>query len=142
MPNAGVAPAKSLKLAEAVKLKDHGGESWLEKQIKADPRLLGLDAVTVVSTQVTHKGAGRLDLLATDEDENKYVIEIMLGQLDASHVTRSLDYWLREKRREKSDKREPIVVIAAEDIQGSRFYDVLKFLSKAMSLIAIEMKVR
>jgi hypothetical protein len=131
--------AKGFTRAELVRIADHGGESWLERQIKDDPRLIGLEAIQVVSTQIRHRAAGRLDILARDVEGTVYVVEIMLGHLDADHVTRSLDYWLREKSR-MAQKKEPIAVIAAENIRGSRFYEVVKFLSKALPLIVIEMQ--
>lgn len=142
MANAGTARAPTnFTRAEVVKIADHGGESWLEKQIETDPALLGLDGVRVVSTQVTHKAAGRLDILAKDvENEVAYAIEIMLGQLDASHLVRAIDYWLREKARPDVQDWETVAVVAAEDVRGSRYCKVAKFLSESMPLIVIEMK--
>jgi hypothetical protein len=68
-----------------------------------------------------------------------YVIEIMLWQLDASHIVRTIDYWLREKSKAKAKDWETVAVVAAEDVRGSRYYPVAKFLSERMPLIVIEM---
>ena len=60
--------SKGVYESRGVSIKSYGAESWLEKQIASDPSLLGLEGVRVVSTQVIHKSAGRLDILAKDEE--------------------------------------------------------------------------
>lgn len=42
MANSGAAVAKAFIHADVVKIGDHGAESWLEKQIKADPIKMAL----------------------------------------------------------------------------------------------------
>lgn len=94
-----------------------------------------------MSTQVVHKSAGRLDILAKDEEnEVAYAIEIMLGQLDESHIVRAIDYWLREKSRLDVKDWDKVAVLAAEEVRQSRYFNVVKFLAERMPLIVIEMK--
>lgn len=128
--------------AEPFSLKDHPGfdESWLEKQIKDHPEVLGLGAARPVRSQTHHKSGGIVDLLLRDEDnEVYYTVELMLGPVDASHLVRTIDYFLREQTRPDSEEWEHVAVLVAEDIRGSRFINVAEYLSKKMPLIVMEL---
>lgn len=123
-------------------LKSHSDfdESWLEKQIVEHPEILALDTKKVVRSQVLQKSGGKVDLLLSDEDnEVLYTVELMLGAVDASHIVRTLDYFLREQTRPETVDWTHVAVLVAEDIRGSRFLGVVEYLSKRMPLIVIEL---
>lgn len=135
MPNAGV--QTKFVAAEVVSLRDDPkfDERWLEQQIRERANVLGLGEIEILHSQLTQKEAGRLDLLAEDkENQYRYAIELMLGRLDKSHIVRTLDYWLREKAREKRDEWQTVAVVVAEDIRSSRYFHVVKFLTEKMPM--------
>jgi hypothetical protein len=128
--------------ARSVSLRNAGfDEAWLEHQITTHPEILELHgSPKSVRSQVQHKSGGRLDcLLKDDENQKFYAVELMLGELDADHITRALDYFLAEKSREEASDWEHIAVIVAEQIQNSRYVRVVDYLSKHIPLIAIEL---
>lgn len=123
-------------------LKDHPGfdESWLEKQIKENPEVLDLGAAKVVRSQTHQKSGGIVDLLLKDEDnEVFYTVELMLGAVDASHIVRTIDYFLREQTRPDTEEWTHVAVLAAEEVRSSRFVNVVEYLSKSMPLIVMEL---
>lgn len=138
-----VIPAKlTYTPAEPVSLRSHPeyDEAWVERQINAKPAALGLGAVKIKRSQLSQKKGGRLDILAEDESNQfLFTIELMVGSLDSSHIIRAIDYWQREKARERRDGWETVTVIVAEDIRQTRFYNVVRFLSERMPLVVIEM---
>lgn len=128
--------------SEPFSLKSHPGfdESWLEKQIVDHPEILELGAGKVVRSQALQKSGGRVDLLLKDEDnEIFYTVELMLGPVDASHIVRTIDYFLRERTRSENQEWSHAAVLVAEDIGGSRFLNVVEYLSKRMPLIVLEL---
>jgi hypothetical protein len=115
-------------------------EAWLEKLISEHPEILGLEGTKVVRAQILQKSGGKVDLLLRDdEDEKLYTVELMLGELDASHIVRTLDYFLREQARPETEDWTHVAVLVAEDILSSRFLGVVEYLSKIMPLIVIEL---
>lgn len=129
--------------AQVVSLRDDPkfNERWLEKQIVERPVVLGLGEVTILHSELIHKEGGRLDLLAEDKDNQyRYAIELMLGRLDKSHIVRTIDYWLRERSREKREEWQTVAVIVAEDIRNSRYFNVVKFLTEKMPMVVVEMR--
>ena len=111
---------------ERVWLKTHPdlNERWLQDRIGEDPSLLGLgDLVLEGSRAAASLGAGRLDLLLQDaEDNRRYEVEIQLGKTDESHIIRTIEYWDIERKR--YPQYDHIGVIVAEDIT-SRFLNVI-----------------
>lgn len=74
---------------EKINLRQHPdfNEAWLHDRICDDPSLLGLGDVRVLDRERPISGAGRLDLLLFDDDNNtRYEVEIMLGATDPSHI--------------------------------------------------------
>lgn len=125
--------------ATRVSLKGHlnYNERWLQRQISADPSILGLGDVDVKDTERRQPRAGRLDLLLYDSENNtRYEVEIQLGATDESHIIRTLEYWDNERRR--FPQYEHIAVIAAEEITG-RFLNVINLFNQSIPLIAIQM---
>lgn len=127
---------------EPFSLKAHSGfdESWLEKQIVEHPEILELGATKVLRSQVQQKSGGKVDLLLKDEEnEVFYTVELMLGPVDASHIVRTIDYFLREQTRMETEDWTHVAVLVAENIRGSRFLNVVEYLSGRMPLIVIEL---
>jgi hypothetical protein len=124
----------------SLKLHPEFDESWLEKQIKEHPEVLDLASARVVSSQAHQKHGGIVDLLLKDEgNEVFYTVELMLGAVDASHIVRTIDYFLREQTRPEAEDWTHVAVLVAEDIRGSRFLNVVEYLSRNMPLIVMEL---
>ena len=64
-----------------------------------------------------------------------YVVELMLGPLDPSHIVRTLEYWLKYKLPKNREDWEKRAVLIAEDVVGSRSEKVVRFLSERMPLM-------
>jgi hypothetical protein len=124
---------------EAVSIRKLGyDERWLEEQIIKDPALLGLGPLKVKGEQVIQPRAGRMDLLLADQQEDYfYETELMLEDLDESHIIRAVEYWDLAKRYFRNPDIEHIAVIVAEDVT-SRFFNVITLISKLVPIIALQ----
>jgi hypothetical protein len=76
-------------------------------------------------------------LLRDEENEMYYEVEVMLGELDASHIIRTIEYWDIERQRRPSFTHHAVIV--AEHIT-SRFFNVLRLLNRAVPMIAVQAK--
>jgi hypothetical protein len=115
-------------------------EHWLQDWIAADPTRLGLGQVTIKAKELRQYGGkgGRLDILAYDAAlDTYYEVEVMLGECDADHGFRTLDYWARERVRNPNARH--VAVIVAEDLSG-RYRTVIETLAQQLPLIAIEIR--
>lgn len=136
-------PIPELVMPEYISLKNHPdiNEKWLQDRFTENPELLGLGSELVVrDSERSQPSGGRLDLLLADtEDDKRYEIEIQLGDMDESHIIRTIEYWDIERRR--YPQYEHIAVIVAENITG-RFHNVISLLNSngAIPLIAIQVK--
>jgi hypothetical protein len=122
-----------------ISLKNHPdlNEDWIEKQVQADPAILGLGEVRLKESQRIQAGAGRLDLLLQDpETYKRFEVELQLGKTDESHIMRTIEYWDIEKKR--YPQYEHAAVIVAEEIT-SRFFNVIGLFNGFIPLIAIQM---
>lgn len=128
---------KDLPLGRTIPIRDCGlDEVWLQDQIAENPSCLHLGDLELVSRERNQSSGGRLDLLLKDpEDESMYEVEVMLGDTDETHVIRTIEYWVREKR--KWPQRQHFPVLVAEQITR-RFFDVIQVLSHAVPLVAIQ----
>ena len=120
-------------------LKDHPeiDERWIQDRIADDPTILELGDLILRDLERPQPKAGFIDLLLQDIDgNNRYVVEIQLGKLDASHIIRTIEYWDIERKR--YPQYEYIAVIIAEDIT-SRFLNVISLFNRAIPLIAIQL---
>ena len=124
-------------IAEKISLKNSVyNEDWLQARIAENPHILGLGDLDLIERERKHKH-GRLDILLSDTPNDKrYEVEIMLGQLDESHIIRCIEYWDIEKKR--YPHYEHCAVIVAEDIT-SRFLNVLSLFNGQIPLIAIQL---
>lgn len=87
---------------EPVYLKGHSdyNEKWLQQRISEDPTILGLGDLEVREVEKIQPKAGRLDMLLRDpETAKRYEVEIMLGEVDESHIIRTIEYWDIERKR-------------------------------------------
>jgi hypothetical protein len=125
------AKAQKISLAEA----GHD-EKWLQQIINDDPAILGLGELDVVRREKKQSAGGRIDFLMSDEEETMYEVEVMLGQLDESHIIRTIEYWDNERRRYPA--REHCAVIVAEGITN-RFFNVIALFNRAIPIIAIQL---
>jgi len=131
-----------LEYVKGVKLwlKDNSlfDEAWIRDLVAHDPSLLGLGRVRLLAVERTLPGAGRMDLLLESSDGGRrYVVELMLGRIDESHIVRCVEYWDLERRR--SPRIEHVAVLAAEDMT-SRFLNVLTLIREVVPVIALQME--
>lgn len=115
-------------------------EYWLQDWLAEDPTRLGLGNVIIKEKELRQYGlkGGRLDILAYDAAlDTYYEVEVMLGECDADHGFRTLDYWARERIRNPNARH--VAVIAAEDLSG-RYRTVIETLAQLLPLIAIEIR--
>lgn len=120
-------------------LKDHAelNERWVQDRIAEDPSILGLGDLLLKDKERRQPRAGRLDLLLQDaETDRRYEAELQLGRTDESHIIRTIEYWVVEKRR--YPQYDHCAVIIAEDIT-SRFLNVIGLFNSAVPIIAIQM---
>jgi predicted transport protein len=122
-----------------VSLKSHPelNEAWVQNIIADDPSILGLGDVVLRDKERQQPRAGRLDILLQDADSNRrYEVEIQLGDVDESHIIRTIEYWDIERKR--YPQYEHCGVIVAENIT-SRFLNVIGLFNGMIPLIAIQM---
>lgn len=115
-------------------------EYWLQRWLSDEPSRLGIGKVTIKATEVRQYGAkgGRLNILAYDAAlDTYYEVEVMLGECDADHGFRALDYWARE--RLKNPNARHVAVIVAEDLSG-RYRTVIETLGQYLPLIGVEIR--
>ncbi|NYT00903.1 MAG: hypothetical protein GKB99_04190 [Methanocellales archaeon] len=121
-------------------LKKHSAynEKWVKDKIAEDPSIVGLGDLVLLNEELIQPGAGRLDLLLYDSDnEQRYEVEIQLGKVDESHIIRTIEYWDIERKR--YPQYDHVAVIIAEEITG-RFLNILSLFNGHIPLIAIQMK--
>ncbi len=122
-----------------INLKSHStlDEKWVQEVIAEDPNILGLGELELKDKERIQQGAGRLDLLLQDpETKKRYEVELQLGQVDESHIIRTIEYWDIERKR--YPQYEHVAVIIAEDIT-SRFLNIISLFNGNIPLIALQM---
>ena len=79
--------ALELKKIRTVQLRSLGlDERWLQDRIAEDPSLLGLGELDVIRKEKRQAPGGRIDFVMENTDDDiRYMVEVMLGPLDASH---------------------------------------------------------
>jgi hypothetical protein len=135
--------ADEITISKTLKIRECGlKEGWLQDQIEKDPSILGLGDLEVVRREKTQSSGGRLDFLLKDSqdsaDASMYEVEVMLGETDASHIIRTIEYWDLERRR--WPKRTHTAVLVAENIER-RFFNVVQLLSLTIPIIAIRANI-
>jgi len=128
-----------LNKAQPEKLRSLGpDEVWLQQQIASDPSLLGLGELELLKKEKTQPTGGRIDFVMADLDDTEtlYEIEVMLGETDASHIIRTIEYW--DVERQRYPTLDHCAVIVAEEITA-RFFNVIRLLNRAVPIIAIQL---
>jgi len=126
--------------AERLLLKDRPeySEKWVQDRIFEDPKILGLGDLLPWQKERMQPGAGRLDILLQDiNEETRYEVEIQLGKTNETHIIRVLEYWDFEKKRNPNFNH--VAVLVAEDIT-SRFLNVISLFNGVIPLIALQME--
>ena len=121
-----------------VSLKNHPeiNEKAIQEYIFEHPEILGLGDLQPIKMEKIQPLGGRLDMLFSDEEDNRYEVELQLGPTDPSHIIRTLEYWDTERKR--YSQYDHTAVIIAEDIT-SRFQNVISLFNTQIPLIAIQM---
>jgi hypothetical protein len=127
-----------LRKASPERLRSLGlDESWLQGQIAQDTSLLGLGELYILRKEKTQPSGGRIDFFMADpETETRYEIEVMLGELDASHIIRTIEYWDIERQRYPDFEHRAVIV--AEEVTA-RFFNVIRLLNRAVPIIALQL---
>ena len=123
---------------EPKNLRDLGfTEKWLKDRIIEDTSILGLGEVVCIGSEIGQPTGGRIDLILWDQEEDiRYEVEVMLGELDSDHIIRTIEYWDIERMRYR--QLEHRAVIIAEEITN-RFFNVISLLNRAVPIIAIKL---
>lgn len=128
-----ITPHRKLDIRKDAKL----DEAWLQEQIARNPQILQLGDLRVKDRERRQPAGGRLDMLLRDpETEKRYVVELMLGDLDESHVVRTIEYWATESKR--NPRLDHVAAIAAERISG-RMLKVLSILNGPIPLVVLKL---
>jgi hypothetical protein len=132
--------ADQITISKTLSIRDCGmNEDWLQSKIETDPSILGLGDLEVVRREKKQSSGGRLDFLLEDSaDGSMYEVELMLGETDASHIIRTIEYWDLERRR--WPKRSHTAVLVAENI-NRRFFNVIQLLSITIPIVAIRANI-
>ena len=124
---------------EPISIRNHPdlNEAWVQNIIADDPEILGLGDVVLRDRERKQLRAGRLDILLQDmEAVKRYEVEIQLGDVDESHIIRTIEYWDIERKR--YPQYDHCGVIVAENIT-SRFLNVIGLFNGMIPLVAIQM---
>lgn len=112
-------------------------ERWVQNRIAEDPSILGLGELDLKDRERTQQGAGRLDLLLSDGEKSRYEVELQLGEVDESHIIRTIEYWDIERKR--YPQYDHCAVLIAEEVTG-RFLNVIGLFNGVIPLILIKMQ--
>jgi hypothetical protein len=79
--------------ATPIRLRDAGkDERWLQELLTKDPAILNLGELVVLQRERPQSSGGRIDLLLADQEANiHYEVEVMLGETDESHIIRTIE---------------------------------------------------
>jgi len=112
-------------------------ERWLQNQLVQDTSLLGLGDLEILKREKLQPSGGRIDFsMADPQTDTRYEIEVMLGELDASHIIRTIEYW--DIERQRYPDLEHRAVIVAEEVTA-RFFNVIRLLNRAVPIIALQL---
>ena len=108
-----------VKFGKKVFIRDAGkDEHWLEDMLYENPNILGLGScLTTGKREKREPSNGRFHIVLKDLIVNvRYEVEVMLGEIDASHIITSLEYWDNEERMWHSTLN--LAVLVAESFEG------------------------
>ncbi|MFH1119500.1 MAG: hypothetical protein V1775_06720 [Bacteroidota bacterium] len=126
-----------IKIGKKIFIRNAGkDEYWLQDIIYESPKVIGLGDLVPVNREKKQAKGGRLDILLKEPTENlMYEVEVMLGETDASHIIRAIEYWDNEKR--KYPQRQHFCVLIAESFDR-RYFNVIQLMSLNIPMIAIQ----
>jgi len=129
-------------IPEKISLSNHPilNEKWVQQKIAENPSIVGLGyhKNLILKDKERVQPKGRLDLLfQCSECSTRYEVEVQLGEVDESHIIRTIEYWDIERKR--YPKYDHYAVLIAEDIT-SRFLNVISLLNRTIPLIVIKME--
>lgn len=113
-------------------------ERHIQDIIADNSKILGLgDDLTLIGKEMRQDDGRRLDLLFQDKNSNKiYEVEIQLGRLDESHLSRAVGYWNVERKKYPLYKHSAVVI--AECIED-RMLDLIKLFKEDVPIVVIKM---
>ncbi len=118
-------------------LKSHPevNEKVIQDFIYKDPSVLNLGDLQPVMKEKVQPTGGRLDILLSDGEKNRYEVELQLGPTDPSHIIRTIEYWDTERKRYPQYNHTAVII--AEEIT-SRFQNVISLFNNQIPLIALQ----
>lgn len=129
----------NLIIKENISLKNHPliKEDKIQEFIFKNPQSLGLGGeLQPIQRERKQPHGGKLDILLSDDEGNRYEVELQLGETDPSHIIRTIEYWDEERKRYPQYNH--CAVIIAEKI-NARFMNVISLFNGHIPLIAIQM---
>jgi hypothetical protein len=131
---------ESLPISKTISVKDAGfNEYWLQEQIWENPGCLELGDLESISKEKQTSSGGKLDILLKNPvDDSMYEVEVMLGETDASHIIRTIEYW--DLIKKKWPQRQHFAVLVAEKIT-KRFFNVIQLMSNSIPIVAIQANI-
>lgn len=116
-------------------------EKIIQDYIAEHPEKLGIDGidentVCLQKEKYQRSSGGRLDLLFENDEQERFEVEIQLGNTNAEHIIRTIEYWDIELKTHPNYKHYPVLI--AENITG-RFYNVINRFNGAIPIIVIQM---
>jgi len=132
--------SENISTTKTISIKEAGfDEKWLQDEICKNPSILTLGDLKCLAREKIQESGGKLDIQLINEDEDTmYEVEVMLGETDASHIIRTIEYWDNEKR--VFQKKAHIPVMIAETIT-KRFFNVISLFSHSIPIIAIQVSL-
>ena len=110
-------------------------EHTLAERIHEDPAVLGLGDLDLKRASWRSRQISLL--LASPAESVLFVVELQLGPTDDRHVVRVVDRWLTERKRQRTKRCSAVLV--AEEI-APRYVNILKIISRAVPLLALQME--
>ena len=107
----------------------------LVEQISEDPAVLGLGDLDLKRASWRSRQISLL--LESPAESVLFVVELQLGPTDDRHVIRVVDRWLTERKRQRTKRCSAVLV--AEEI-APRYVNILKIISRAVPLLALQME--
>ena len=110
-------------------------EQSLVERINEDPTVLGLGDLDLKRASWRSRQVSLL--LESPTELVLFVVELQLGPTDDRHVVRVVDRWLTERKRQRTKRCSAVLV--AEEI-APRYVNILKIISRAVPLLALQME--
>jgi len=117
-------------------------ERMIQDYIAEHPECLELGNLELKDRERPVQDGGFIDLLFKDvEDESRYIVEVQLGDADASHMFRVADYVFQETKR--CPRCQNIGVLIAENVTTSKYAEfLLQSYGPKFGLIVIQMNAK